>query len=273
MAEQEKNAVAEHVKILRQYIKDYDNLTIDRFSEFTDDDIRLIRAGIGSQIGNVEQYLPKSFVEKYGHSASAVFMREIQRVSHQRGLEDKFNESLLDAVYRTKANVPLHADLKFEPGSIKLADGTVAIGTPQEMLNRQIAQDISASNGANSVVSTIPKDAVRALVAANPGLLDSSLIDLGINLELGDEAAYDVGYASCAGLSQNIAPMNLTYPESAKAVLPKIEAQIFDKDKTDISVKNAFVAGWIAGDIDFGCKSEAAQASQALPRPSTSVQR
>ena len=88
----------------------------------------------------------------------------------------------------------------------------------------------------------VPQEAVRAIVAANPGL-PRSIANQPYDLIVRDEIAFLAGYASQAGASRNIAPINVPLTQQDFCSAPIIRNDVFRPNAPDVDIGEAFHAG------------------------------
>lgn len=256
---------------------DYQNFGASDFSKLTDSELRTVMGAFIYKL-DPQVLIPQSFIRQYGDDAAGEMMLAVEREATRRGKPELYaiatlNGGIGNATLKTNPNLrTVNSEV---PASITLADNSVRHSTAPKILNFQVAQDalaLMANNEAarqkgnytpqTSFNVIIPQSAIAAVVAANINNgVPARLSTQGFEFTAGDELAFMAGYATRAGASRDIGPVNMQYPSSAVCPSQKITSQIFNPNKPDVDAALAWAAGYIQSDVD---QMPAAQRNAAL---------
>lgn len=242
-------SATEYLRLLRATYPNYDTWLPNDFRQIDDEFIYGIRTAVAMQVMDAEDFMPRAFIQRYGQNAPAIFMQTIMAEADRRNIEDGVYEGMLVGAFTSHANITPEAagDLvRDTTGPFNGPNGVVQT-SPEAMLNYVMSSNMVAEHDGRAI---IPRQAAEAFIAANPHLLPAELANLGIIFEGSDELAFDAGYMTRAGLSQDIAPLAMNYdPRVAMQTLPAVARDIFAADVPDLNVTDAWAAGWIAADM------------------------
>ena len=264
-----------YLPLLLELHPDYQSFTASDFKKLQDFELRSIVASFAHKL-QPQDLIPATFIREYGEDAAGEMMMAVERELVRRGRAELFATATLNGGIGN-AGKKINPNLKTVNSdvfaSVTLADNTVRRSTAPRILNYQVAQDaltLMAKNEAarkdgtyvpqTSFEVTVPQAAVAAVVAANKDI-PQQLATRDFNFLVGDEFAFMSGYATRAGASREVGPINMQYPPSAICPAQKITNQIFNAHKPDIDAALAWAAGYIQSDVD---QMPAPQRSAAL---------
>lgn len=247
---------------LLQRYPNYNNFRETDIATLNEADLRGLLGFIGAKVNGYESLIPQSFVREFGADATAKFMQSLAFDSARRGQPAMYALALLngglDGISRdgVDSNVAVNLPLTSATGqttvrttapeAFNFAVASTAITAANDRYN---AETISMINGRPSTYQPIvdvdvlvPQEAVRAIVAANPGL-PRSVANQPYDLIVRDEIAFLAGYATQAGASRNIDEINVPLTQQDFCSAPIIRNNVYRAGERDVDIGDAFAAG------------------------------
>lgn len=230
-------------------------------------ELRGLLGSIGAKLNGYESLIPQSFVREFGADATAKFMQALAFDAARRGEPALYATALLNGglgerndrsngAPAVNSNVAVNLQLTSATGqttvrttapeAFNFAVASTAIAAANDRYN---AETISMINGRPSTYQPtfdlsvfVPQEAVRAIVAANPGL-PRSVANENYSLRVRDEVAFLAGYASQAGASRNISPISIEITPEDFCEAPIIRNNVYRAGTRDVDIGDAFAAG------------------------------
>lgn len=248
--------------VIFQNHPNYNSFRETDIATLSDVELRGLLGTIAVKLNGYESLIPQSFVREFGADATAKFMQALAFDAARRGKPAMYALALLnggldyltpDAVNSNVAvNLPVTSATgqttvrTTAPEAFNFAVASTAITAANDRYN---AETISMINGRPSTYQPIfdvdvlvPQEAVRAIVAANPGL-PRSIANQPYDLIVRDEIAFLAGYASQAGASRNIAPISVEITPEDFCEAPIIRNNVYRAGTRDVDIGDAFAAG------------------------------
>lgn len=272
--------------LLRRH-PNYNNFSLSDIPTLHVEEVRGLIGYIASKVNGYESLIPQSIAREFGADATATFMQALAFDAVRRGEPALYARALLSGGLAQSTRDPngvVNSDVTVNlplssatgqttvsttaPEAFNFAVASTAIAAANDRYN---AETISMITGRPSTYQPnieagvrVPPEAVRAIVAANPGL-PRSVANENYSLRVRDEIAFLAGYASQAGASRNIAPINVPLAQEDFCSAPGIRNDIFRASAPDVDIGTAFHAGAAMRRYDTMSDAEFARIRGACP--------
>lgn len=252
---------------LLQRYPNYNNFRETDIATLNEADLRGLLGIIGEKLNGYESLIPQSFVREFGADATAKFMQTLAFDAARRGQPALYALALLNGGVasendRSNGAAAVNSNVAVNLPVISATGQTTVRTTAPEAFNFAVAstaitaandrfnaETISMINGRPSTYQPtyealvrVPQEAVRAIVAANPGL-PRNIANENYSIPVRDEVAFLAGYASQAGASRNIAPINVPLTQQDFCSAPIIRNNVYRAGERDVDIGDAFAAG------------------------------